>query len=78
MKKRITNKAIGIVLTILFITIFSLFSFFDSSIGDGGRLEEMIFIMSTPTPTTEVGWWDNMPTPISVEADPLKIVTPTP
>ncbi len=78
MKKRITNKAIGIVLTILFITIFSLFSFFDSSIGDGGRLEEMIFITSTPTPTTEVGWWDNMPTPISVEADPLKIVTPTP
>lgn len=78
MKKRIANKTLGIVLTVLFITIFSLFSFFNSSIGDGGNLEKITFITSTPTPTLEGdGWWDNMPTSIPVEADPLK-VTPTP
>lgn len=76
--KRISNKVMAFVLTALFIVVFWLFSLLNTSIGDGGRLEQITILTSTPAPTLAGdGWWDNVPTPISVEADPLKI-TPTP
>jgi hypothetical protein len=76
--KRISNKVMAFVLTALFIFVFWLFSLLNTSIGDSGRLEQITIFTSTSAPTLAGdGWWDNVPTPISVEAYPLK-TTPTP
>lgn len=79
MSKKITNKTLAMILVAFFIIMFGVLSFYDTSTGGGGDFEAVTFFTSTPEKSLDSeGWWDGMPTPIDVQGDPNRPVTPTP
>jgi hypothetical protein len=63
------NKTLMVVMIILMLLVIGLFAYFSTFEGDGGVVRTSSFPTSTPTviPAESSGWWNTMPTPISVE-----------
>jgi hypothetical protein len=62
------NKALIILMVTLMVIVIALFSYFSTYEGDDGEVRTYSFPTSTPTNAlVGNGWWNAMPTPISVE-----------
>ncbi len=72
------NKPLTLVMVILMLLVIVLFSYLSTLEGDDGQAQTYTF--PTATPTTDLvgsGWWNAMPTPLTVEGMPSPTVTPT-
>lgn len=68
-----SKEAVMLITVGVMLAVFLLFSFFNSSTGDVGGMQDISFSTSTPrTPLIGDGWWSEMPTPIPVAPDPQR------